>query len=30
MTSTPLRARSGQSVIFFGLPLRTRNTIVEV
>ena len=30
MTSTPGFTRSFQSLIPFGLPLRTRNTIVEV
>jgi hypothetical protein len=30
MTETPGRARSAQSSICFGLPLRTRNTIVDV
>jgi len=30
ITEMPGRARSPQSLIFFGLPLRTRNTIVEV
>jgi hypothetical protein len=30
MTVTPARARSFQSRIFFGFPLRTRKTIVEV
>src|SRR5690606_5445058 len=29
-TETLERSRSGQSLMFFGLPLRTRNTIVEV
>ncbi len=30
MTAMPGFTRSGQSLIFFGLPLRTRNTIVDV